>query len=186
MGNSVNWINIGSIIDIIFNGIVWFIIGLCLLPIIDKSDEWTRKAMSFMDKADKLIRKIIDISYEWIEKKNLRIVFAFLLIIFLGTLAQFEIITETIAFVLLIIGYIIYFSIYVLNFVWYLISQFGFYNVIVILSWSYLIGLYRYIYSKIFEFINARKLKKQIKHAEKNIDLLVENENQEPGYTKKT
>ena len=98
----------------------------------------------------------------------------------------FEIITETIAFVLLIIGYIIYFSIYVLNFVWYLISQFGFYNVIVILSWSYLIGLYRYIYSKIFEFINARKLKKQIKHAEKNIDLLVENENQEPGYTKKT
>ena len=96
MGNSVNWIIIGSIIDIIFNGIVWFIIGLCLLPIIDKSDEWTRKAMSFMDKADKLIRKIIDISYEWIEKKNLRIVFAFLLIIFLGTLAQFEIIPKII------------------------------------------------------------------------------------------
>jgi len=66
------------------------------LPIIDKSDEWTRKAMSFMDKADKLIRKIIDISYEWIEKKNLRIVFAFLLIIFLGTLAQFEIIPKII------------------------------------------------------------------------------------------
>ena len=96
MGYSVNWIIIGSIIDIIFNGIVWFIIGLCLLPIIDKSDEWTRKAMSFMDKADKLIRKIIDISYEWIEKKNLRIVFAFLLIIFLGTLAQFEIIPKII------------------------------------------------------------------------------------------
>ena len=52
MGNSVNWIIIGSIIDIIFNGIVWFVIALCLLPIIDKSDEWTRKAMSFMDKAD--------------------------------------------------------------------------------------------------------------------------------------
>ena len=58
MGNSVNWIIIGSIIDIIFNGIVWFVIALCLLPIIDKSDEWTRKAMSFMDKADKLVRKI--------------------------------------------------------------------------------------------------------------------------------
>ena len=96
MESSGNWIIIGSIIDIIFNGIVWFIIGLCLLPIIDKSDEWTRKAMSFMDKADKLIRKIIDISYEWIEKKNLRIVFAFLLIIFLGTLAQFEIIPKII------------------------------------------------------------------------------------------
>ena len=96
MGNSVNWIIIGSIIDIIFNGIVWFVIALCLLPIIDKSDEWTRKAMSFMDKVDKLIRKIIDISYEWIQKKNLRIVFAFLLIIVLGTLAQFEIIPKII------------------------------------------------------------------------------------------
>ena len=96
MGNSVNWIIIGSIIDIIFNGIIWFIIGLCLLPIIDKSDEWTRKAMSFMDKADKLIRKIIDISYEWIQKKNLRIIFAFLLIILLGTLAEFEIIHKII------------------------------------------------------------------------------------------
>ena len=96
MGNSVNWIIIGSIIDIIFNGIVWFVIALCLLPIIDKSDEWTRKAMSFMDKADKFIRNIIDISYEWIQKKNLRIVFAFLLIIFLGTLAQFEIIPKII------------------------------------------------------------------------------------------
>ena len=96
MESSVNWVIIGFIIDIIFNGIVWFVIALCLLPIIDKSDEWTRKAMSFMDKADKWIRKIIDISYEWIQKKNLRIVFAFLLIIFLGTLAQFEIIPKII------------------------------------------------------------------------------------------
>ena len=96
MGNSVNWIIIGSIIDIIFNGIVWFVIALCLLPIIDKSDEWTRKAMSFMDKADKLIRKILDISFEWIEKKNLIYVFAFLFIILLGTLAQFEIIPKII------------------------------------------------------------------------------------------
>ena len=96
MESSVNWIIIGSIIDIIFNGIVWFVIALCLLPIIDKSDEWTRKAMSFMDKADKLVRKIIDISFEWIEKKNLIFVFAFLLIILLGTLAQFEIIPKII------------------------------------------------------------------------------------------
>ena len=92
----MNWIIIGSIIDIIFNGIVWFVIGLCLLPIIDKSDEWTRKALSFMDKADKLIRRILDISYEWIQKKNLRIIFAFLLIILLGVLAQFEIIPKII------------------------------------------------------------------------------------------
>ena len=96
MESSVNWVIIGFIIDIIFNGIVWFVIALCLLPIIDKSDEWTRKAMSIMDKVDKLIRKNIDLSYEWIQKKNLRIVFAFLLIIFLGTLAQFEIIPKII------------------------------------------------------------------------------------------
>jgi hypothetical protein len=97
MGNSVNWIIIGSIVDIIFNGIVWFVFVLCLLPIVDKSDEWTRKAMSYMDKADKLIRKILNISYEWIQKKNLRIVFALLLIILLGTLAEFEIIPKIIS-----------------------------------------------------------------------------------------
>jgi hypothetical protein len=96
MDNSVDWIIIGSIMDIIFNGIVWFIIGLCLLPIIDKSDEWTRKAMSLMDKADKWIRKILEVSFEWIQKKNLRIVFAFLLIILLGVLAEFEIIPKII------------------------------------------------------------------------------------------
>ena len=96
MESSANWIIIGFIIDIIFNGIVWFVIALCLLPLIDKSDEWTRKAMSFMDKADKWVRKIIDISFEWIEKKNLIFVFAFLLIILLGTLAQFEIIPKII------------------------------------------------------------------------------------------
>ena len=96
MDNSVNWRIIGSIVDIIFNGIIWFIIALCLLPLIDISDKWTRKAMSFMDKADKLVRKILNISYEWIEKKNLRIVFAFFLIILLGTLAEFEIIPKII------------------------------------------------------------------------------------------
>ena len=96
MESSVNWIIIGSIIDIIFNGIVWFVIVLCLLPIIDKSDEWTRKAMSFMDKADKWIRKIINNSFEWVQKKNLRIVFALLFIILLGTLSQFEIIPKII------------------------------------------------------------------------------------------
>ena len=96
MGNSVNWIIIGYIIDIIFNWIVWFVIALCLLPIIDKSDEWTRKAMSVMDKADKCVRKMLEISFEWIEKKNLIYVFAFLFIILLGTLAQFEIIPKII------------------------------------------------------------------------------------------
>ena len=96
MDNSVNWIIIGLIIDIIFNGIIWFIIALCLLPLVDVSDKWTRKAISFMDKADIWIREILDISFEWIQKKNLQILFAFLFIIILGTLSQFEIIPKII------------------------------------------------------------------------------------------
>tara|TARA_B100000900_G_scaffold148681_1_gene126192 strand:+ start:1519 stop:1812 length:294 start_codon:yes stop_codon:yes gene_type:complete len=96
MDDTVNWIVIGSIVDIIFNGIIWFIIALCLLPLIDLSDKWTRKAISFMDKADKWIRKILDILFEWVQKKNLKVIFSFLLIILLGTLAQFEIIPKII------------------------------------------------------------------------------------------
>tara|TARA_B100001029_G_scaffold86383_1_gene70911 strand:+ start:181 stop:474 length:294 start_codon:yes stop_codon:yes gene_type:complete len=96
MDSSVNWLIIGSIIDIVFNGLIWFIIALCLLPLIDVSDKWTRKAISFMDKADKWIRKNLDTLIEWIQKKNLRILFSFLFIILLGTLAQFEIIPKII------------------------------------------------------------------------------------------
>ena len=96
MDNSVNWIIIGSIIDIIFNGLIWFIIALCLLPLIDVSDKWTRKAILFMDKADKWIRNILDTSFEWIQKKNLKVLFSFLFIILLGILAQLEIIPKII------------------------------------------------------------------------------------------
>lgn len=94
--DSVNWIIIGSIIDIILNGIIWFIIALCLLPLIDVSDKWTRKAILFMDKADKWIRNILDTSFEWIQKKNLKVLFSFLFIILLGILAQLEIIPKII------------------------------------------------------------------------------------------
>ena len=96
MDNSVNWIIIGSIIDIIFNGLIWLIIALCILPLIDISDKWTRKAILFMDKADKWIRNILDISFEWIQKKNLKILFAFIFIVIFGTLAQYEIIPKII------------------------------------------------------------------------------------------
>ena len=66
------WITIGWIIDIVLNGIVWFIIGLCLLPLIDVSDKWTRKAILFMGKVDEWIRNLLELSLEWILKKNLR------------------------------------------------------------------------------------------------------------------
>ena len=90
------WITIGWIIDIVLNGIVWFIIGLCLLPLIDVSDKWTRKAILFMDKVDKWMRNLLELSLEWMQKKNLRILIAFIVIILLGLLAQFEIIPKII------------------------------------------------------------------------------------------
>ncbi len=96
MGNSVNWVVIGWIIDLIFNGIVWFIIALCLLPLIDVSDKWTRKAILFMDKIDKWVRNLLELTFEWMQKKNLRILIAFIFIILFGLLAQFEIIPKII------------------------------------------------------------------------------------------
>ena len=96
MNSAGIWITIGWIIDIILNGIVWFIIGLCLLPLIDVSDKWTRKAILFMDKVDKWIRNLLELSLEWMQKKNLRILIAFMFIILFGLLAQFEIIPKII------------------------------------------------------------------------------------------
>ena len=92
----IDWILVGWVIDVVLNGIVWLIIAALLIPIIEVSDKWTRKAISFMDKADKWIRKILENSFEWIQKKNLNILFAILFVILFGTLAQYEIIPKLI------------------------------------------------------------------------------------------
>ena len=92
----INWIVVGWILDMIFNGIVWLIFLTCLIPLIDVNDKWIRKAVSFMDVADKWIRKVVENSLEWIQKKNLSILFAFLLMILLGILAQVGIIPKLI------------------------------------------------------------------------------------------
>ena len=49
-----------------------------------------------MDVADKWVRKILENSLDWIQKKNLSILFAFLLMILLGILAQVGIIPKLI------------------------------------------------------------------------------------------
>jgi hypothetical protein len=49
-----------------------------------------------MDKADKWIRKVLENSFEWTQKKNLNILFAFLFVILFGMLAQYEIIPKLI------------------------------------------------------------------------------------------
>ena len=92
----VDWIVVGRIIDVVLNGIVWLIIAVFLIIMIDVTDKWTRKAISLMDVADKWSRNVIEKSFEWIQKKNLNILFAFLLMLLLGILAQLEIIPKII------------------------------------------------------------------------------------------
>ena len=92
----INWIVIGWIIDMILNGLVWFIIAAFSLILIDMTDTWTRKAIQFMDKADKWTRKLIENLFEWIQKKNLKIISSIILLIIFGILAQLEIIPKLI------------------------------------------------------------------------------------------
>lgn len=92
----INWKVVGWIIDMILNGIIWLIIAAFLLPLIDVTDQWTRKAVKFMGKADDWIRKLTDNLFEWIQRKNLKILFAFLFVILFGILAQLEIIPKLI------------------------------------------------------------------------------------------
>ena len=92
----INWVAVGWIIDMILNGAVWLIIAAFTLILIDMTDAWTRKAIKWMDKADKWIRKVIDNSFEWIQKKNLKILSSIILLIILGTLSQLGIIPKLI------------------------------------------------------------------------------------------
>ena len=92
----VNWIVVGWIIDMILNGFVWLVIAAFFLALIDVTDTWTRKAIKWMDKADKWIRKLIDNLFEWIQMKNLEIISSIILLIVFGILAQLEIIPKLI------------------------------------------------------------------------------------------
>ena len=92
----INWVILGWLIDMILNGFLWLIIAAFSLLLIDMTDTWTRKAIKWMDKADKWIRKFIDNSFEWIQKKNLKIISSIILLIIFGILAQLEIIPKLI------------------------------------------------------------------------------------------
>ncbi len=92
----INWTVAGWTIDMILNGAVWLIITAFSLILIDMTDTWTRKAIKFMDIADKAIRKFIDDLFEWIQKKNLKILSSIILLIILGTLSQLGIIPKLI------------------------------------------------------------------------------------------
>ena len=92
----INWIAVGWIIDMILNGFVWLIIAVISLSLIDMTDKWTRKALKLMDKADQWIRELIDNLFEWVQKKNLKILSSVILLIIFGILAQLGIIPKLI------------------------------------------------------------------------------------------
>ena len=87
---------LGWLIDMILNGFVWLLIAATFLLIIDFTDAWTRKAIKWMDVADKWIRKRVDNLFEWIQKNNLEILFSIILLIIFGILAQLGIIPKLI------------------------------------------------------------------------------------------
>ena len=64
--------------------------------LIDLTDTWTRKVLKLMDKADIWIRKFVENLFEWVQKKNLKIIASIILLIILGILAQLEIIPKLI------------------------------------------------------------------------------------------
>ena len=92
----MNWTAVGWVIDMILNGFVWLVIAAIFLTLIDVTDTWTRKAIKWMDKADRLIRELIDQLFEWIQKKNIRIISSIILLTILGVLAQLGIIPKLI------------------------------------------------------------------------------------------
>jgi len=92
----INWTAVGWIIDMALNGFVWLIIAAIFLILVDMTDAWTRKAIKWMDKADKWIRKLIDSLFKWIQKKNLKIISSIILLIVFGILSQLGIIPKLI------------------------------------------------------------------------------------------
>ena len=92
----INWLILGWLIDMILNGFVWLIIAALSLLLIDATDSWTRKAIIWIDKADKWVRQLIDNLFEFIQKKNLKVLSCIILLIIFGILAQLGIIPKLI------------------------------------------------------------------------------------------
>ena len=92
----INWIAVGWVIDMILNGLVWLIIAAFSLLLIDMTDTWTRKAVKWIDKADKWVRVLIDNLFAWIQKKSLKTISSIMLLIIFGILAQLGIIPKLI------------------------------------------------------------------------------------------
>ena len=93
----INWVVVGWIIDMVLNGFVWLIIAVLGLSVIDVTDKWIRKSLKLMEKVDLWIRDFIELSIEWVLKKNLKILSSIILIIIFGILSQLGIIPKIIS-----------------------------------------------------------------------------------------
>ena len=93
----INWVVVGWIIDMILNGFVWLVIAVLGLSLIDVTDKWIRRSLKLMEKVDLWIRDFIELSIEWILKKNLKILSSIILIIIFGILSQLGIIPKIIS-----------------------------------------------------------------------------------------
>ena len=62
----------------------------------------------------------------------------------------FELITEAIAIFLFLLGHLISFSIVAIKYLWKLIITLGIYNILVVISWLYVIGFFQFLFNKIF------------------------------------
>jgi len=60
-----------------------------------------------------------------------------------------ELLTEFIALILFLLGHLISFFLWSIEILWKLILQFGIYNVLVVISWLYVIGAIKFILDKI-------------------------------------
>ena len=96
----INWVILGWLIVMVLNGFVWLIIAALSLILLDMTEKSTRKAVEWIGKVDKwtreFIEKFIDNSFEWIQKKNLKIISSIMFLIIFGTLAQLGIIPKLI------------------------------------------------------------------------------------------
>ena len=92
----INWIAVGWVIDMILNGLIWLIIAAFSLLLIDMTDSWTRKAVKWIDKADKWVRVLIDNLFACIQKKSHKTISSIMLLISFGILAQLGIIPKLI------------------------------------------------------------------------------------------
>ena len=100
----------------------------------------------------------------------------------------FELITEAIAIFLFLLGHLISFSIVAIKYLWKLIITLGIYNILVMISWLYVIGFFQFLFNKISPFfqmaINGQKsifklVKKENKLIEETLNLDEDSENRQ-------